>query len=51
MSTCCSQQCAVATRVDRALHLTAEDSHLVAQHEVLEANLPGGTLLEGEHAE
>jgi hypothetical protein len=48
---CCSQQCAIPHSVDRALHLTAQDRHLVAQHEILKADLLDGAILGGEHAE
>src|SRR5450756_897977 len=48
---CGSQKCAVVHPVDGALHLTAKDGDLVTQDETLKANLLGGAILAGEHAE
>src|SRR5450830_1333322 len=48
---CGSQECAITHPVDRALYLTAQDRYLVAKHEILKADLLGGAILGGEHAE
>ena len=46
-----SQERAITHPVDGALHLTAKDRHLMAKREILKADLLGGAILGGEHAE
>jgi hypothetical protein len=48
---CGSQQCAIPHPVSGALHLTAQDRYLVAQHEILKADLLGGAIPEGKDGE
>ena len=48
---CGSQQRAIPHPVDGAFDLTAKNHHLVAKHEILKADLLGGAILGGEHAE
>ena len=48
---CCGQERAVPARIHGALHLAAKDRYLVAKHEILKLDLPGGAIPGGKDAE